>query len=73
MGHVAPAAGVQVALSTASVFPERTPDAFETAARLGYDGVEVMVTMDPVSQDLDIRAGSPITTASRSWPCTHRA
>ncbi len=54
MGHVTPAAGVQVALSTASVFPERTPDAFETAARLGYDGVEVMVTMDPVSQDLDI-------------------
>ena len=54
MGHVAPAAGVQVALSTASVFPERTPDAFEAAASLGYDGVEVMVTMDPVSQDLDV-------------------
>jgi sugar phosphate isomerase/epimerase len=45
---------VPVALSTASVFPERTADAFETAARLGYDGLEVMVTMDPVSQDLDI-------------------
>jgi len=30
------------------------PDAFEAAARLGYDGIEVMVTMDPVSQDLDI-------------------
>jgi sugar phosphate isomerase/epimerase len=54
LGHVTPAAGVQVALSTASVFPDRTPDAFETAARLGYDGVEVMVTMDPVSQDLDV-------------------
>ena len=54
MGHVAPNAGLQVALSTASVFPERTPDAFEAAARLGYDGVEVMVTMDPISQDLDI-------------------
>ena len=54
MGHVAPAAGVQVALSTASVYPERTPDAFEAAARLGFDGVEVMVTMDPVSQDLDV-------------------
>jgi sugar phosphate isomerase/epimerase len=52
--HDAPAAGMQVALSTASVFPERTPDAFEAAARLGYDGVEVMVTMDPISQDLDI-------------------
>jgi sugar phosphate isomerase/epimerase len=45
---------VQVALSTASVFPERVPDAFETAARLGYDGVEVMVSADPVSQDLDV-------------------
>jgi sugar phosphate isomerase/epimerase len=54
LGHVTPAAGVQVVLSTASVYPERTPDAFEAAARLGYDGVEVMVTMDPVSQDLDI-------------------
>jgi sugar phosphate isomerase/epimerase len=41
-------------LSTASVFPERTTDAFEHAARLGYDGVEVMVTADPVSQDPDI-------------------
>ena len=42
---------IPVALSTSSVFPERTPDAFELAARLGYDGVEVMVTADPVSQD----------------------
>jgi len=54
LGQVTPPAGVQVALSTSSVYPERTPDAFETAARLGYDGVEVMVTMDPISQDLDI-------------------
>lgn len=45
------ASAVPVALSTASVFPERTTDAFEFAARLGYDGVEVMVTADPVSQD----------------------
>ena len=54
MGQVAPVADVQVALSTASVFPERVADAFEAAARLGYDGIEVMVTMDPVSQDLDV-------------------
>ncbi len=54
MGQVEPVRRVQVALSTASVYPERVPDAFETAARLGYDGIEVMVTMDPVSQDLDI-------------------
>ncbi len=42
---------IPVVLSTASVFPERTADAFELAARLGYDGIEVMVTADPVSQD----------------------
>jgi sugar phosphate isomerase/epimerase len=46
--------GIQIALSTASVFPERAPDAFETAARLGYDAVEIMVTSDPVSQDADV-------------------
>jgi len=44
----------KVALSTASVYPERTPDAFELAARLGYDGVEIMVGADPVSQDIDV-------------------
>ena len=41
----------KVALSTASVYPESTATAFELAARLGYDGVEVMVWTDPVSQD----------------------
>ncbi|HYY19981.1 MAG TPA: sugar phosphate isomerase/epimerase [Streptosporangiaceae bacterium] len=43
-----------VVLSTSSVYPERTPDAFETAARLGYDGLEVMVYTDPVSQNVDV-------------------
>jgi sugar phosphate isomerase/epimerase len=43
-----------VALSTASVFPDRVPDAFEIAARLGYDGLEVMVSADAVSQDIDV-------------------
>jgi sugar phosphate isomerase/epimerase len=43
-----------VALSTASVFPDRTPDAFEVAARLGYDGIEVMVSADAVSQDVEV-------------------
>ena len=41
----------RVGLSTASVYPEGTAAAFEAAARLGYDGVEVMVWTDPVSQD----------------------
>jgi sugar phosphate isomerase/epimerase len=43
----------RVALSTASVYPESTAAAFEVAARLGYDGVEVMVWTDPVSQDVE--------------------
>lgn len=38
------------------MYPERTPDAFEIAARLGYDGVEVMVYTDPVSQSADALA-----------------
>jgi sugar phosphate isomerase/epimerase len=43
----------KVALSTASVYPESTATAFELAGRLGYDGVEVMVWTDPVSQDIE--------------------
>ena len=43
-----------IALSTASVIPDRTPDAFEAAARLGYDGVEIMVSTDAVSQDVEV-------------------
>jgi len=47
---------IPVVLSTSSVYPERTPDAFETAARLGYDGLEIMVYTDPVSQSADALA-----------------
>jgi sugar phosphate isomerase/epimerase len=54
IAQVTDVTAIRVALSTASVFPERTPDAFETAARLGYDGIEVMVTTDPVSQDAEV-------------------
>jgi len=43
--------GPPVALSTASVYPEPAAAAFELAAELGYDGVELMVWTDPVSQD----------------------
>jgi sugar phosphate isomerase/epimerase len=42
---------IKVALSTVSVYPESTAAAFEMASRLGYDGVEVMVMNDAVSQD----------------------
>ncbi|MEE6259339.1 sugar phosphate isomerase/epimerase family protein [Plantactinospora sonchi] len=41
----------RVLLSSSSVFPEPTAAAFELAAALGYDGVEVMVWTDAVSQD----------------------
>ena len=40
-----------MALSTASVYPESTAAAFEIARRLGYDGIELMVFTDAVSQD----------------------
>ena len=43
----------QIGLSTASVYPDTAAIAFEMAARLGYDGVEVMVWTDPLSQDVD--------------------
>ena len=54
MSGVAKVPSPPVALSTSFVYPERTPDAFEIAARLGYDGIEVMVYTDPVSQDADV-------------------
>ncbi|OLT34916.1 hypothetical protein BJF79_32750 [Actinomadura sp. CNU-125] len=43
-----------ITLSTASVYPEKVPSAFELAALLGYDGVEVMVSTDASSQDLSV-------------------
>jgi sugar phosphate isomerase/epimerase len=49
---------VPVGLSTASVWPLKAGAGFELAAELGYDGVEVMVWADPVSQDV---------TALRRW------
>lgn len=48
---------VPVLLSTSSVFPEPTAAAFEVAAKLGYDGVEVMVWTDTVSQEADALRG----------------
>ena len=44
---------IKVALSSVSAYPESTAAAFEMASRLGYDGVEVMVMGDAVSQDPD--------------------
>ncbi|MGB2720778.1 sugar phosphate isomerase/epimerase [Rhodococcus sp. SBT000017] len=44
---------IQVGLSTASVYPQNTEAAFRYAAELGYDGVELMVWAESVSQDVD--------------------
>lgn len=41
-----------ISLSTASVYPDNTADAFEMASRLGYDGLEIMVGIDEISQDI---------------------
>lgn len=51
-GTVLRAPPARVALSTAATYPA-TATAFELAAKLGYDGVEVMVGIDSVSQDPD--------------------
>ena len=39
-------------MSTASVWPQTASSAFVLAKELGYDGVEVMVWADPISQDV---------------------
>jgi sugar phosphate isomerase/epimerase len=57
-GETAESAGpagskVKIGLSTSSVYPETTSSGFELARRLGYDGVEVMVGIDPVASDID--------------------
>ena len=48
-----PAKAPLMALSTASVYPESPAHAFEYAARLGYDAVEVMVSLDELSQSTE--------------------
>lgn len=58
----------RIALSTASVYPLGAAAAFDLAARLGYDGVEVMVTAEPVTQESGALArladhyGVPVTS-----------
>ncbi|WP_072690715.1 sugar phosphate isomerase/epimerase family protein [Rhodococcus marinonascens] len=43
---------ILIGLSTASVYPENTEAAFRYAADLGYDGLELMVWAESVSQDI---------------------
>lgn len=42
-----------VTLSSTTVYPESSASAFELASQLGYDGVELMVGIDPLSTDVD--------------------
>ncbi|GAA4858983.1 MULTISPECIES: sugar phosphate isomerase/epimerase family protein [Saccharopolyspora] len=50
--HRQSAERIPVGLSSASVWPQPASAAFEMAAELGFDGVEVMVWADAVSQDV---------------------
>lgn len=43
----------KVALASTSVYPESLSSSFELAAAIGYDGIELMVGIDPVSTDID--------------------
>ncbi|GAC68018.1 sugar phosphate isomerase/epimerase family protein [Gordonia soli] len=47
-----PTVDIPVGLSTASVYPQNTEAAFAYAAELGFDGVELMVWGETVSQDV---------------------
>jgi sugar phosphate isomerase/epimerase len=54
-GHVPsdPVVAPRVVLSTSSVYPESTAAGFTFARELGYDGIEIMVGVDPASADVD--------------------
>ncbi len=52
LGPSTVAGEIPIGLSTASVYPQNTEAAFAYAADLGFDGVELMVWGDPVSQDI---------------------
>lgn len=56
-GEQSSARSVRVGLSTASVYPQNTEAAFQYAADLGYDGVELMVWAEQISQDTETIAG----------------
>ena len=47
----APQRRIPVGLSTSSVFPSGVEDAFRLAQKIGYDGIEVMVSYPKDSQD----------------------
>lgn len=42
---------IRIGMSTSSVYPLSTEDAFKLARAAGFDGIEVMITEDPTTQD----------------------
>ena len=60
-------------MSTSSVYPGSTASGFEAAARLGFEGVEVMVGIDDVSADITaikaLSAFHEIPVVSVHAPC----
>ena len=51
-GRVVRVTSSKILLSTTSVYPEASTSAFELAADLGFDGVELMVGVDSLSTDI---------------------
>ena len=57
---------IRLGMSTSCVYPLSPEHAFRLARQAGFDGVEVMVTDDPVTQDahalnaLSARFGMPV-------------
>ncbi len=46
-----PARRIPVGLASSSVYPLSVPECFTVASHLGYDGVEIMVSMNAISQN----------------------
>ena len=62
-----------IACSTVSVFTTPLHDAFPLFAEAGFDGVEIMVTTDPDTQDAGRVADLSERHGCRSSPCTPRS
>jgi sugar phosphate isomerase/epimerase len=64
---------IRVGLSTVSVYPESTAQAFDWAASLGYDAVEVMVGVDRDSTSIEsvrqLADGHGIAVSAIHSPC----
>ena len=63
------ARSIPVALSSSSVYPLSVHDAFAVARDLGYDGIEVLVTGNAMSQDPPrLRELTPLRPADHGHP-----